>query len=152
MTIAEVVKQKKYAAGMYGKWHLGHLPRFQPTSQGFDEWFGLPYSNDMWPYHPENGKRFRFPDLPLMENGRILNPKMLPKDQVHLTTWYNDRAVNFIEKNRERPFLLYLPHAMPHVPLFVKKKNEGKSAGGLYGDVIGEIDTGVGRILDTLRR
>ena len=152
MTIAEVVKQKQYAAGMYGKWHLGHLPKFQPTSQGFDDWFGLPYSNDMWPYHPENGTRFRFPDLPLMENGKVLNPKILPKDQVHLTTWYNDRAVKFIEKNRERPFLLYLPHAMPHVPLFVKKKNEGKSGGGLYGDVIGEIDTGVGRIIETLRR
>ena len=152
MTIAEVVKQKQYAAGMYGKWHLGHLPKFQPTSQGFDDWFGLPYSNDMWPYHPENGTRFRFPDLPLMENGKVLNPKVLPKDQVHLTTWYNDRAVKFIEKNRDRPFLLYLPHAMPHVPLFVSKENEGKSGGGLYGDVIGEIDTGVGRIIETLRR
>ena len=104
---------------MYGKWHRGHLPKFQPNSQGFDDWFGLPYSNDMWPYHPENGKRFRFPELPLMENGKILNPKMLPKDQVHLTTSYNDRAVKVIEQNRERPFLLYLPHAMPHVPLFV---------------------------------
>lgn len=152
MTIAEVVKQKKYAAGMYGKWHLGHRPKFQPTSQGFDDWFGLPYSNDMWPYHPETGTRFRFPDLPLIENGKVLNPKVLPKDQVHLTTWYNDRAVKFIEKNRNRPFLLYLPHAMPHVPLFVRKESEGRSGAGLYGDVIGEIDTGVGRILDTLRR
>jgi len=152
MTIADVLKQKQYAAGMYGKWHLGHLPKFQPTSQGFDDWFGLPYSNDMWPYHPENGTRFRFPDLPLIENGKVLNPKVLPKDQVHLTTWFNDRAVKFIEKNRDRPFLLYLPHAMPHVPLFVRKENEGKSGGGLYGDVIGEIDTGVGRILATLRR
>ena len=152
MTFAEVVKQKQYATGMYGKWHLGHLPKFQPNSQGFDDWYGLPYSNDMWPYHPENGTRFRFPDLPLMENRKILNPKMLPKDQVHLTTTYNDRAVKFIEKNRERPFLLYLPHAMPHVPLFVKKENEGKSGGGLYGDVIGEIHSGVGRIIATLRR
>lgn len=152
MTIAEVLKQKNYATGMYGKWHLGHRLKFQPTSQGFDDWFGLPYSNDMWPYHPENGKRFRFPDLPLMENGKVLNPKVLPKDQVHLSTWYNDRAVKFIEKNRERPFLLYLPHAMPHVPLFVRKESEGRSGGGLYGDVIGEIDTGVGRILATLRR
>ena len=77
MTIAEVVKQKGFATAIYGKWHLGHKPRFLPTAQGFDEWFGLPYSNDMWPYHPEN--RYKFPDLPLMEGEKILNLPCSPR-------------------------------------------------------------------------
>ncbi len=150
VTIAEIVKQKGYATAMYGKWHLGHLPKFLPTQQGFDEWFGLPYSNDMWPYHPE--RRYRFPDLPLMEGPKILKAAVKPEDQVHLTTWYTERTVKFIERNQDRPFLIYLPHAMPHVPLFVSEKFQGKTERGLFGDVIGEIDWCVGQILDALKR
>lgn len=149
VTIAEIVKQSGYATAMYGKWHLGHKPEFLPTSQGFDEWFGLPYSNDMWPYHPDS--RYNFPDLPLMEGEKVLNPAILPKDQVHLTTWYTERAVAFIEKNKENPFFIYLPHAMPHVPLYASDKYAGKTA-TVYGDIVSEIDWSVGEILDAVKR
>ncbi|MEQ8791097.1 MAG: sulfatase [Pirellulaceae bacterium] len=149
-TIAELVKQQDYATAMYGKWHLGHQPEFRPTRQGFDEWFGLPYSNDMWPYHPDG--RYRFPDLPLMENDKVVKAAIQPEDQQHLTTWYTERACAFIERNKERPFFIYLPHAMPHVPLFVSEKFRDKTERGLYGDVVREIDWSVGQILDTLKK
>ena len=151
MTIAEVVKQQGYATAMFGKWHLGHLPPFRPHRQGFDEWFGLPYSNDMWPFHPEQGSRFNFPDLPLMENDTILNSRVQPEDQTHLTTWYTERATDFIRQHQDQPFLIYLPHAMPHVPLYVSDKFDGETERGLYGDVISDIDWGVSQILSTLR-
>ena len=150
MTIAEIVKQKNYATAMFGKWHLGHLPPFRPTRQGFDEWYGLPYSNDMWPYHPE--ARYRFPDLPLMQNDKVLNPAMKPKDQHTLTKDYTERAVDFIGRNKDRPFLIYLAHSMPHVPLFVSEKFEEKTKQGLYADVISEIDWSVGQILAALKQ
>jgi arylsulfatase A len=145
-TIADVLKPLGYATACYGKWHLGHHPRFLPTRHGFDDYFGLPYSNDMWPHHPTNK---RFPDLPLVEGERTIeyNP-----DQTKLTTWYTERAVTFIEKNKDQPFFLYLPHSMPHVPLFVSDKFKGKSERGLYGDVLMEIDWSVGQILSTLKR
>ncbi|MBS0206068.1 MAG: sulfatase [Planctomycetes bacterium] len=145
MTIAEVLKPQGYATAIYGKWHLGHHPQFLPTRHGFDEYFGLPYSNDMWPRHPTA----KFPDLPLIEGERTveLNP-----DQTKLTTSYTERALKFIEANRDRPFFLYVPHAMPHVPLFVSDKYAGKSSRGIYGDVIREIDWSVGQILQTLKR
>jgi len=152
VTVAEIVNEKGYATAMYGKWHLGHMPKFLPVQQGFDEWFGLPYSNDMWPYHPEQGKLYNFPDLPLMEGRKILNAAFQPQDQVHLTTWYTERTVEFIQRNKDRPFLIYLPHAMPHVPLFVSDKFQGKTDRGLFGDVIAEIDWGVGQILDALKQ
>jgi len=145
-TIAETLKPLGYATACYGKWHLGHHPKFLPTRHGFDDYFGLPYSNDMWPKHPTNRS---FPDLPLIEGERILeyNP-----DQTQLTTWYTERAVRFIEKNKEQPFFLYVPHSMAHVPLFVSDKFKGKSERGLYGDVMMEIDWSVGQILSTLKR
>jgi arylsulfatase A len=145
-TIAETLKPLGYATACYGKWHLGHHPKFLPTRHGFDEYFGLPYSNDMWPNHPTNKS---FPDLPLIEGERILeyNP-----DQTQLTTWYTERAVRFVEKNKNQPFFLYLPHSMAHVPLFVSDKFKGKSEQGLYGDVMMEIDWSVGQILSTLKR
>ena len=145
-TIAEILKPLGYATACYGKWHLGHHPRFLPTRHGFDEYFGLPYSNDMWPYHPTNKS---FPDLPLIEGERIVeyNP-----DQTQLTTWYTEHAVRFIEKNKDRPFFLYVPHSMAHVPLFVSDKFKGKSERGLYGDVMMEIDWSVGQVLSTLKR
>jgi len=145
-TIAEVLKPLGYATACYGKWHLGHHPKFLPMRHGFDDYFGLPYSNDMWPYHPTSN---RYPDLPLIEGERVIeyNP-----DQTQLTTWYTARAVRFIEKSKDQPFFLYLPHSMAHVPLFVSDKFKGKSEQGLYGDVMMEIDWSVGQILSTLKR
>jgi arylsulfatase A-like enzyme len=144
-TIAETLKTKGYATAIYGKWHLGHLPEFLPQRHGFDDYFGLPYSNDMWPHHPTA----KFPDLPLVngEETVALNP-----DQTQLTTWYAEHAVKFIETNRDKPFFLYVAHAMPHVPLFVSDKFAGKTKRGLFGDVIEEIDWSVGQILETLER
>lgn len=150
MSLAEVVKQKGYATACYGKWHLGHHPKFLPTSHGFDEYFGLPYSNDMWPFHPTAGKNF--PDLPLIENTQVIDAQVTAAEQTQLTTWYTERAVRFIERNRERPFLVYLPHSMVHVPLHVSDKFRGKSSRGLFGDVMMEVDWSVGQILDTLRK
>ena len=146
-TIAEVLKPRGYATAIYGKWHLGHEKPFLPTRHGFDEYFGLPYSNDMWPRHPQQ-KNF-YPDLPLIENDTVVK---LDPDQSQLTTWYTEHAVSFIERNRDKPFFLYVAHSMPHVPLFVSSKFSGKTPDGLYGDVIAEIDWSVGRILETLRK
>jgi arylsulfatase A-like enzyme len=145
MTLGELFKSRGYATAIYGKWHLGHHPRFLPTRHGFDDYYGLPYSNDMWPNHPTA----KFPPLPLIEGERIIehNP-----DQTRLSTDYTARAVRFIEANKDRPFFCYVPHAMPHVPLFVSDRHAGKSGAGLYGDVIMEIDWSVGQVLDTLKR
>ncbi|MDA1014087.1 MAG: sulfatase [Planctomycetota bacterium] len=157
-TIAEILKTKGYATAIYGKWHLGHHPKFLPTRHGFDDYFGLPYSNDMWPFHP--GVRHlpmterlkRWPHLPLIEGEKIVNPQVTPEAQTHLTTWYTERAVKFIEGHKDEPFFVYVPHSMPHVPLYVSEKFKGKSKRGLYGDVIMEIDWSVGQILETLKR
>jgi arylsulfatase A len=146
MTIADMLKPLGYATACYGKWHLGDDPKFLPTRHGFDSYFGLPYSNDMWPKHPTSKK---YPDLPLIDGEEVIE---LNPDQTQLTTWYTERAVKFIEDNREQPFFLYLPHSMPHVPLFVSDKFKGKSKRGLYGDVIMEIDWSVGEILSALKR
>jgi arylsulfatase A len=147
MTIAEVLKPRGYATAIFGKWHLGHHKPFLPVHHGFDEYLGLPYSNDMWPHHPERGTFF--PDLPLIEGDEVAK---LDPDQSQLTTWYTERAVKFIERHHDRPFFLYVPHSMPHVPLFVSSKYKGKTPGGLYGDVIAEIDWSVGQILDAVKR
>src|SRR5205085_2604248 len=123
MTLAQLVKQKGYATAIFGKWHLGHHVPFLPTRHGFDEYLGLPYSNDMWPKHPE-AKPGTYPPLPLIDGEKTvkLNP-----DQTQLTTWYTERAVKFIDKNKDKPFFLYVPHTMPHVPLGVSDKFKGKS-------------------------
>ncbi len=147
MTIAEVLKPRGYATAIYGKWHLGHRKPFLPLQHGFDEYYGLPYSNDMWPRHPQQ-KNF-YPDLPLIEGDEVVR---LDPDQSQLTTSYTERAVSFIERHRDTPFFLYVPHAMPHVPLFVSDKFKGATKGGLYGDVVAEIDWSVGRILDAVKR
>ena len=148
-TIAEILKPLGYATAIYGKWHLGSEPELLPTRQGFDEYFGIPYSNDMWPFHPWQGSVFNFPVLPLIENEKVIDTL---EDQSMITTQYTERAVNFIEKNKDQPFFLYVPHSMPHVPLFVSDKFKGKSKGGLYGDVIEEIDWSTGEILKTLKK
>jgi arylsulfatase A-like enzyme len=145
--IPELLKQRGYATAIFGKWHLGDHPQFLPTRHGFDHYFGLPYSNDMWPHHPTAGHRY--PPLPLIEGEKVI--QTMP-DQSQLTTWYTERAVAFIEQHRDRPFFLYLPHSMPHVPLFVSDKFKGKTQRGLFGDVIAEIDWSVGQILTTLAR
>ena len=146
-TIAEMLKDKGYATAVFGKWHLGHREKFLPLQHGFDEYFGLPYSNDMHPAHPTS-KNY-YPPLPLMEGNKVV---ALDPDQSQLTKMYTERAVSFIERNRERPFFLYVPYAMPHVPLHVSDRHAGKSEQGLFGDVIMEIDWSVGRILETLKR
>lgn len=150
LLIPEVLKAKGYATAIYGKWHLGHHEKFLPLQHGFDDYFGLPYSNDMWPFHPTLGDRF--PDLPLIEKNEIINPNVTGEDQTQLTTWYTERTVKFIEQHKDVPFFVYLPHSMPHVPLYVSDKFKGKSKQGLYGDVIMEIDWSVGQILAVLNR
>ena len=150
-TLAEVMKSRGYVTGMAGKWHLGHREPFIPNRHGFDESFGLPYSNDMWPHHPE-AKAGTYPKLPMWEDGKIVDADVTPEDQPNLTTLYTGRAVSFIERNKDRPFFFYLAHSMPHVPLFVSSKFKGKSEQGLYGDVIMEIDWSVGEVLRTLAK
>jgi arylsulfatase A len=145
--LPEILKQRGYATAIFGKWHLGDNPRFLPTRHGFDRYFGLPYSNDMWPNHPTNAKAY--PPLPLLEGEKVV--QMMP-DQTQLTTWYTERAVQFITDNKDNPFFLYVPHSMPHVPLFVSDKFKGKTERGLFGDVIAEIDWSVGQILDALKK
>lgn len=150
ITIAEICKQKEYATACYGKWHLGHHQAFLPLQHGFDDYFGLPYSNDMWPFHPTAGNRF--PDLPLIEKNKVVNRKVTARDQERLTTQYTQRAVQFIDANKDRPFFLYVPHSMVHVPLYVSDKFRGKSERGLFGDVVMEIDWSVGQIMSALER
>ena len=157
MTIAEVLKQSGYATACFGKWHLGHLPRFLPPNQGFDEYFGLPYSNDMWPFHPGvrhlpmEDRLKRWPHLPLLEGTRVINPRIMPEDQVQLTTQLTKHAVDFIKRHHNDPFFIYLPNPQPHVPLFVSDKFKGSSQRGLYGDVVSEIDWQMGQLIKTLK-
>lgn len=146
-TIAEMLKPLGYKTAIFGKWHLGHHPEFLPTNQGFDEYFGIPYSNDMWPNHPET-KNY-YPPLPIYQNDKVADT--IWTDQSMFTTWFTDKSVDFIKRNKENPFFLYLAHPMPHVPLFVSDKFKGKSGRGLYGDVIMEIDWSVGEILKALK-
>lgn len=148
-TLAEVLKKKGYATAIYGKWHLGFQQQFLPTRHGFDEFYGIPYSNDMWPYHPERPDEF--PDLPLFDMEKIVNPAVSAADQAQFTTDFTQRTVDFIKKNQDRPFFVCLPQPMPHVPLYVSDKFKGKSKQGLYGDVMMEIDWSVGEIMKTLK-
>ena len=158
ITLAELCKQRGYATACFGKWHLGHHMEFLPLQHGFDEYFGIPYSNDMWPYHP--GVRHlpmaerlkKWPHLPLIEGNQVINPKVTGKDQEQITTQLTERSVRFIEKNKDKPFFLYVPHPMVHVPLYVSDKFKGKSKAGLFGDVMMEVDWSVGQILETLRK
>ena len=159
-TLPELLKKQGYATAMVGKWHLGDSEEFMPTRHGFDEFFGLPYSHDMWPLHPslvnlppDSAARKRgYPDLPLYEGEKVVIPKMTAGDMNQLTTWYTEHAVKFIDSHKSVPFFLYVAHSMPHVPLGVSDKFRGKSKQGLYGDVIEEIDWSVGQILEALKR
>jgi len=150
ITIARVLKTRNYATACIGKWHLGHLEPYLPTSHGFDYYFGIPYSNDMSPVGRKPGSRAsRYPPLPLMENNQTIEEE---PDQKQLTRRYTEKAIAFIEENRGRPFFLYLPYTFPHVPLYASERFEGTSLRGLYGDVVEEIDWSVGEILSALRR
>ena len=150
-TIAEILKTRGYATGMAGKWHLGHLERYLPPHHGFDEYLGLPYSNDMWPHHP-GAAPGSYPALPLIEGNHVVDSDVTAKDQEGLTNLYTQRAVSFIGRHKNAPFFFYLAYSMPHVPLHVAPPFRGKSQQGLYGDVIAEIDASVGRILDALAK
>ena len=150
-TTGEVLKKQGYKTAVFGKWHIGDQPETRPPARGFDESSGLMYSNDMWKHHPENPKHWgKFP-LKYWDNGKVKIEEVTKKDQTNLTTWYTEHAVDFINKNKNEPFFLYVPHSMPHVPLFCSDKFKGKSGLGLYADVMMEIDWSVGRIVDTLK-
>lgn len=167
VTIAEVLKSTGYKTGMFGKWHLGDQPAFLPTRQGFDEFFGLPYSHDIHPYHT-NQKKYNFPSLPLLEGEKVIE---MDPDADYLTQRITERAVGFIEKNKEEPFFMYVPHPIPHRPLHAsppfmtevseeikealkREKNsvDYKTRDKIYTNAISEIDWSVGQILDALKK
>jgi arylsulfatase A-like enzyme len=159
VTLAELCRSRGYATAAFGKWHLGHRQPFLPVHHGFDEYYGIPYSNDMWPLHPNyvnfppgTARRKRgYPDLPTIEGDRIADAEVTPEDQKRFTSSFTQRAVSFIARHRDEPFFLYLAHPMPHVPLYTAPEFEGRSVNP-YGDVIEEIDWSVGRVLAALRR
>ena len=159
-TIAELLKTVGYATAAVGKWHLGHLPQFLPTAHGFDTYWGIPYSNDMdgqkgFPNYQKTGRKdahYVAPiaqyDVPILHDTEVIER---PANQHTLTQRYTDKAIAFIKENRDRPFFVYLAHNLPHIPLYAGERHVGKSRRGIFGDVIEEIDAGVGQILDTLR-
>lgn len=134
VTIAELLKSKGYKTGIIGKWHLGHRPQFLPLQQGFDEYYGIPYSNDMH-------------NVVYMDGNDIVEHHI---DQAEMTKRFHEKSLSFVTRHRDDPFFLFLSHAMPHVPLYVSEQFKGSSKRGLYGDVIQEMDWGVGAIIDTL--
>lgn len=149
-TIARALQQAGYATAMYGKWHLGDAPKFNPVNFGFDEFFGIPYSNDMWPHG--DAPAGTFPPLPLLEGQEVVDADVDPADQEVLTKRLTERAVAFIERADDEPFFIYLAHPQPHRPLYVSEAFKGKSGKGLYADVLMEIDWSVGQIRDALQR
>ncbi len=160
MTIAQLLKQKGYATGMAGKWHLGDKLPFLPLQHGFDEYIGLPYSNDMWPvdfdgtpFTDKSSKSWKakYPPLPLIDGNKKVKAIETLADQGSLTTLYTERAVDFIKRHKDKPFFYYLAHSMVHVPLGVSDKFKGKSKQGLFGDVMMEIDWSVGEVLKALK-
>ena len=159
-TIAEILKQQNYKTCAIGKWHLGSQRQFLPLQQGFDEYLGLPYSNDMWPVSydgtrkisADHAKKSTYPELPLIRNNDKIKELKTLKDQSGLTTLYTETAVNFINRNQNNHFFLYLAHSMTHVPLAVSSKFKGKSEQGLFGDVMMEIDWSMGEIFKALEK
>ena len=146
ITVADLLREQGYATACIGRWHLGHHPEFLPTRHGFDRYFGIPYSNDMDGVDDEDGSRSF--NVPLMRDEEIVER---PAEQTTLTQRYTEEAVRFIRDSANRPFFLYLPHTMPHVPLYASDGFAGRSQRGVYGDVIEEIDWSVGRIMEALR-
>jgi arylsulfatase A len=155
ITIAEALRDQGYATACIGKWHLGHLPQFLPTRHGFDTYYGIPYSNDMDRVNDASAGKAAFWDpqvrywnVPLMQDEQIIER---PADQTTITRRYTEEAISFIRDNHQRPFFLYLPHSLPHVPLFRSSEFADRSLRGLYGDVVEEIDWSVGQLLSTVR-
>ncbi|MDA9107235.1 sulfatase [Flavobacteriaceae bacterium] len=146
LLISEMLKDKGYKTAAYGKWHLGDNKKFLPTRHGFDDFYGILYSNDMWPFHAEYPDSY--PDLMLYDKE---TPIKVLEDQSNLTKDLTTKSVEFIEKNKNNPFFLYLAHPQPHVPLFASSDFKGKSENGLYTDVIQEIDHSVGAIMKALK-
>lgn len=160
-TIAEVLKTKGYHTGIIGKWHLGHHKKFLPLQHGFDEYYGIPYSNDMWPVDFDGvpirlkdttSNKMKYPVLPLIEGNEKVGEVPDLAGQDRLTTDYTERAVKFIENHKKETFFLYLPHSMVHIPLGVSEKFRGKSKQGMYGDVMMEVDWSIGEIMKALER
>ena len=145
--LPEMLKEKGYASIILGKWHLGTVKEFAPLPNGFDQFLGIPYSNDNTKYHPV--LHATMPPLPFYDGEKVIEED---PDQAVFTRRFTERAVAFIEGNKDRPFFLYMPHVMPHVPIFASEKFVGTSARGLYGDVIEELDWSVGQVLDTLKK
>jgi arylsulfatase len=143
----EMFKARGYATAGTGKWHLGTRMKFHPLRNGFDEWLGIPYSNDNTKYHPVLAAEM--PPLPLYDGEKIIEHD---PDQSQFTRRSTERAIQFIERNAARPFFVYIPHIMPHVPIFASEKFKGRSAAGVYGDVMEELDWSVGEILASLKR
>jgi arylsulfatase A-like enzyme len=160
-TIAEILRPKGYHTCIIGKWHLGHLKEFLPLQHGFDEYFGIPYSNDMWPvdfdgvpiqFKDTSSVKMHYPILPLIQgNEKVAEVRNLA-DMDKITTTYTEKAVNFIEQHKKDPFFLYFPQSMVHIPLGVSEKFRGKSKQGLYGDVMMEVDWSVGEIMKALEK
>ena len=157
ITIAESLKARGYATAIVGKWHLGDIPQYFPMKQGFDYWFGLPFSHDMKMTVPRDkglktaayyDPRPEYWDVPLMRNNDIVER---PVNHRTLTKRYTEEAIQFIQSNRAHPFFLYLAHNLPHIPLARSPEFEGHSDGGIYGDVVEELDASTGRILDALK-
>jgi arylsulfatase A-like enzyme len=161
VTIAECLKSAGYATAAVGKWHLGHLPPFLPTAHGFDTYWGIPYSNDMdwqpgFPGYREKAREdanYVAPieqfNVPIIHDTKIVER---PANQHTLTRRYTEKAIEFIKDHRDEPFFVYLAHNLPHIPLYAGENHLGKSRRGLFGDVIEEIDAGVGMILSTLEQ
>jgi arylsulfatase A-like enzyme len=145
-TIADMLKAKGYATKAIGKWHVGSRKEFLPTKQGFDGYYGIPYSNDMW-YKNTSGRSF--PPLPLIENETVIDTIT---EQSWFTQRFTEKALDFISANQSKPFFLYLAHPMPHVPIYVSEKFKGKSGKGLYADVIMELDWSVGEVINKLKQ
>jgi arylsulfatase A len=162
ITVAELLKKQGYATGCIGKWHLGDQPEFLPRQQGFDYYFGLPYSNDMGPAEDgvksslgapipkRKGKGQGQPPLPLLRNETVLK-RVLAHDQTTLVALYTEEAVKFIREHQEERFFLYLPHSAVHFPIYPGEAFQGKSNNGIYGDWVEEVDWSVGQVLDAVR-
>jgi len=148
LLISEMLKENGYKTGIFGKWHLGDADKFKPTRHGFDEFFGILFSNDMWPFHPEFPNAFP-DDLLLYKNEKPIETLI---DQSDLTKRITDESIRFINENKDNPFFLYIPHPQPHVPLFASNEFNGSTGEGLYADVITEIDFSVGRVLEALEK
>ena len=164
ITIAEKLKESGYKTAAIGKWHLGHKKEYLPLQHGFDYYYGIPYSNDMdkmngetccpgskyWQkYENQNPGSTKYYNVPLIENNDIIER---PVDQTTITKRFSDKAVEFIKNNKEDNFFIYLAHNLPHIPLYASDDFLGKSKRGLYGDVIEEIDHGMGLIMEELKK